>query len=218
MLLGIRRQFIVLVLIVLISVSYTMNVGAYTAGLLNSGWLIVQSVVLFVPMLVLAHVCLVYELYDLFRTWPTSTTKAKRMRVLLIFMSVIVLFGSFVFYRPWWARRTQGFRRRLDGIKFERHVPIVREWLSDLASPDGSYPELIPLDACATEIRNLKPRRVWLDIHGETNTKLITFSWGGAFLGSWGLTVGPPSLQTPKSSERKYVLPWVSGAYVWHAW
>jgi hypothetical protein len=214
----VKKQSILCVAIVLIVALYILNGLAYLSGLTNLDQLFIPLVVLFYPMLILTFVCLVYQLYSVVRAWRACGGKLRLIQVGLVVVSTTALVGGAVFYRPWWVRHTEGLRVRVNRIELQGELGVIREWLAQFEkTEDGSYPQLIPLESCPTPIKDLGGHTVWISTNGNGTIETVSVLWGGAFLGAWGVTIGPPNMEIPESSEDEYILSWVPGAYFWHS-
>ena len=214
-----RRQLKLVVSTVLVSWLYVLNNLAYFAGLTNSYLLVFLAVTLWLPLIGVSLGCVVYQFHKI-STYGVCDHRARLFQKCLLYVSVVILVGSFLFHKPWRIRHTEGLRDRMIRMNFEKDLPLIREWHSQIGNRGGGYPIMIPVDNCPLVLKKLRPRFVWLGSVEDTQENVVEIlgvSWGGGFIGGWGINIGPATMQTPEPSQTEYFLEFAPGAYVHHA-
>lgn len=202
--------------IAVIAGTYIMGGLPYLAGTRNSSFLVVLFLITFFPVVGLGIVWIGCEFYRAIRP---KEHRGPRQRLVVLcagILSGLLFLGSYAFHRPWWVVHSYGLRTKVEQVELDRQLPAIREWIAQIENPDNVYPLLIPIDDCPPIIQRLCPRRVWLGLYGDDTIRGIRISWGGGFIGGWGITVGPASMQIPEPSDDEFVLPLGSGFYISH--
>ena len=203
-----RGQLKLVVAIVLVSWLYVLNNLAYFAGFTNSYLLVFLTVTLWLPLIGVSLGCVLYQFHKT-STYGVCDPKTCLFQKRLLYVSVVILIGSFLFHKPWRIRHTEELRDRMIRMNFEKELPLIREWHSQVGNRGGVYPVMIPVDNCPPVLKKLRPRFVWLGSVEDTQenvSEILGLSWAGGFIGGWGIAIGPESMNIPESSKTQYVL------------
>jgi hypothetical protein len=217
--LTIRGQLKLVVAIVLVSWLFVLNNLAYYAGFTNSYLLVFLAVTLWFPLTGISIVCLIYQFHK-FNSYGACNPRSHLFQKCTLYVSAAILLGSFLFHESWWIRQTEGLRDRMIRMNFEKELPLIREWFTQIGDGSGSYPQRVLIEDCPPAIRKLRPRYVSLGTainNADSYVEILGISWGGGPIGGWGIAIGPVSMDIPESSETEYILPFAPGAYVFHA-
>jgi len=217
--LTIRGQLKLVFAVVLVSWLCILNNLAYFAGFTNSYLLVFLTVTLWFPLVGGSIGCLMYQFHK-FSSYGVCNHRTRLFQKYILYVSVVILMGSFLYHKPWWIRHTEGLRDRMIRMNFEKELPLIREWFAQIGDKSGSYPKRVLIENCPPAIKKLRPRHVWLgsaDNNADSYVEILGVTWAGGFIGGWGIEIGPESMNIPESSETQYILPFAPGAYVFHA-
>jgi hypothetical protein len=104
-------------------------------------------------------------------------------------------------------------------------VPAIQTWLSTLnpkeyvgANIDSGGMPFPPAEQ-PPAIRKLNPERYPIGVRvgqDDSGNLMVRVTWGGGFIGHWGIKVGDKSVQPPADSEGIGYRPLAPGAWVWY--
>jgi hypothetical protein len=221
---------------------------SYLSGLINVP-LVAFAFFAYVPLVPVAFACLVVLLVRMLFIWPKRIRN--RGRLLLCWAAVV---GAFVvcFVLPFTSVTPRAYKMFACGFKWHvqmrTDIPAIQAWLSTL---DPNDCEGQPLNVSIAPGVNLPdpPRtipepeaiarlgragtRLLLD---DTGYPMVRLTWGGGFIGHWGLVVGSERMKSPETQPSRWVeveigqtgrkqklyeygeyrSPLVPGAYVWY--
>ena len=115
----------------------------------------------------------------------------------------------------------RGFTRY---AKSRTDVAAIRTWLGTLDPNEYTVEEVgsdgmpLPATMYPPAIAQLKPRQHHVGVlvgQDDTGKLRVRLTWGGGFIGHWGIEVGDKSMQPPPDSETVRHRPLAPGAWVW---
>lgn len=210
-----RFDYLLAIAIVILTCINTRQWQFYFAGRFNLGRFFLLFSLVYWLIILLIICCLVLMTKRILRHWR-QLEMAGRLKGLLLVVFVIsaVVFGLTRerATSPFGIAYLKGFRQRM---MVQADIPAIRAWISELTA--NNIQPNVPRSSWTSSVRRLCAERVeyW------TAEGLVVLAWDSAIV-SWGLTVGPPSMQTPESRVGQYRMSMSEwslsesvGAYVW---
>jgi multisubunit Na+/H+ antiporter MnhB subunit len=141
--------------------------------------------------------------------WPKQVYK--KSKVIKIWIALLLyLIVCLLLWQPGYKPFTYGFREH---IRDRVDVSGIRKWLESQGNKNLYY-EKTDESLLPEVIRIHNPSYVDIEVseHGKPQVRMI---WGGVFA-HWGVVIMTQNYNMPNKKENEYILPFASGAYVWH--
>lgn len=149
--------------------------------------------------------CIVILIGRLAYHWRTTPRLVRTIRVgilFIIYSGCVLAIGLQV---PGIERFAQGFEKKM---RYDADVGAIRLWAAGLTIyGDG---DRVPATVWPKCITVLRPR----DVYYVEDGNAVRVTWGGGFLGNYGLAVGPTSMNVPPTTTVERIVPFEAGAYL----
>ena len=157
------------------------------------------------PTLVILCVAKLFILLK--RNWRSHNATGRLVRLAVIATCIIGMVVGLSFFQLPNERFAQGFRSR---ILAKADIAAIRAWQEQLGA-SGTRIDYVDSAAWPACVKTIHPR--WVRYRGDD--KGVNLSWGGGFLSTWGLMVGPLTMVEEREESLDGFLSIGPGVYVY---
>lgn len=201
---------------ILIQILLSTNIQFYIAGyfgsisLLTSMWLLKAMV--FLLLFILMFVCL----FELLKNKNIITFKIYRWRVTILILISTLLLGIISLKTPnWWVTHAKGMAGWVQREGIKQEAANLRKYLMSLNANGMS--QKIPKELWPDFIAQINPQYCyWYKELNDLEYRVLEMSWGGGFIGPFGIAIYSENAPERKISKSEYRIKLCDGIYVYH--